>query len=102
MSPVHVPTAPAAPRSHSSLRDVPRGTTAGQLFRRKGVLMIEGEDGPRGLAGGGASSSSAGGSGAGAGWPGVRLVNVNNRLVPPETALEDGDLVILATHVISM
>jgi hypothetical protein len=80
-------------------RDVPRGTTAGELFRRKGVLTIEGADGD-GASGSATALSPAPASGSRAG--GARRFNVNNRLVEGDTQLEDGDLVILAQHVLKI
>lgn len=74
-------------------RDLPRGTTAGQLFRRKGVLTIEGADGAA------AAQGAASGAGLAAG---EKRFNVNNRLVGADTQLEDGDLVILANHVLKI
>lgn len=52
-----------------------RGTTAGDIVAEKGLITT------------------------GEGYDGYRvnlLINVNNRLVPEDTVLNDGDLVILA------
>jgi hypothetical protein len=84
------------------ITDVPRGTTAGDVLKARGVITIDG---------GSFSSSAAssqeeegdedgedegGDSNNGARGRGELLVNVNNRLVSEETVLQDGDLVILA------
>jgi hypothetical protein len=53
------------------------------------VLTIEDADAPPG-----------GGLGAAPGGP--KRFNVNNRLVGGDTLLEDGDLVILANHVLKI
>jgi hypothetical protein len=64
------------------IEEVPRGTTAGQILRDRGVLAVEG-----GLGAAGSQSD---------GQPSTQLVNVNNQLVDEDTVLSDGDLVILA------
>jgi hypothetical protein len=79
-------------------RDLPRGTTAGQLFRRKGVLTI---DDTQGAPAAGASPVASPVVSLGAS-PGEKRYNVNNRLVAGETELEDGDLIILANHVLKI
>ena len=110
---------------------MPRGTTAGQILREKGVFAImdatagaassdsDAETGPDALAvelassrGSGSSSSSSAGSKGGRSrqqqWQqaglaaDAQLVNVNNRLVSEDTVLQDGDLVILAREKIKI
>lgn len=115
-----------------SIEDVPRGTTAGQILRDKGVFAImdatagaassdsdaesSGPDTPAADATSSrAASISSGSSGGSKGRsrlkqrqqqagasPEGQLVNVNNRLVSEDTVLQDGDLVILAREKIKI
>ena len=71
------------------IEEVPRGTTAGQILKERGVLAIV--DG-----GGNAAGGQEGGMAGVEGGRGSTLVNVNNQLVDESTVLSDGDLVILA------
>ncbi|KAF8062916.1 relA [Scenedesmus sp. PABB004] len=91
------------------IEDVPRGTTAGQILRERGVLAIL--DAPDGAAPAAAAAAASAGGGAeraegggDASAPGrlVNVVNVNNRLVSEDTVLSDGDLVILARERIKI
>jgi len=61
---------------------LPRGTTAGEILAKQGEIEIlaSGRDGGRGRA----------------------LVNVNNRLVPENTPLHDGDMVILSRDLLTI
>jgi hypothetical protein len=70
------------------ITEVPRGTTAGDVLKARGVITIDSAGGGGGAGAGGGGGASAGGGGG--------LVNVNNRLVPEDTVLQDGDLVVLA------
>lgn len=105
----------SAPQHNNTRRDLPRGTTAGQLFRRKGVFVIEEEEEGEGEKegdaaaadddGGGKSSSAAARAaprGATTKTRQTRRFNVNNRLVDADTPLNDGDLVILSHHVLNL
>ena len=58
-----------------------RGTTAGDVIRAEGRIEIVEPGRPR-----------ARGD--------ARLVNVNNRLVPPDTPLGDGDFVVLSSGLL--
>jgi hypothetical protein len=73
------------------IEEVPRGTTAGQILKERGVLAI--------INGGGSNDAKGQGREGSAGEGSERvstLVNVNNQLVDESTVLSDGDLVILA------
>jgi hypothetical protein len=103
-----------------SIEDVPRGTTAGQILREKGVFAImdatagasssSSSDADALYEGVGVDSGSKGGVAvlqvarqqAPSSDVGQQLVNVNNRLVSEDTVLQDGDLVILAREKIKI
>lgn len=68
------------------IEDLPRGTTAGDILRDKGLLAVERSGRPD----------------ADVSFRGGLLVNVNNRLVDEGTVLSDGDLVILAREVLKI
>ncbi|PSC74447.1 Guanosine-3, 5 -bis(diphosphate) 3 -pyrophosphohydrolase [Micractinium conductrix] len=80
---------------------VPRGTTAGTLIQDMGLIEIQKElvpaagDGAARLAAAIARDAAPGMLLSGAFGTG-RLVNVNNRLVPEDTPLADGDYVVLS------
>lgn len=63
---------------------LPRGTTAGQVLEKEGVLAVGEEDGD------GASVLQR------------PVANVNNRLVDEGTVLQDGDLVVLARQTLKL
>lgn len=68
------------------LRTVPRGVTARDVVKEFGLIEVSG--GPeQGL--------------PGAGGEAVRVVNVNNELVPDDTLLKPGDLIVLSNHVLA-
>jgi hypothetical protein len=70
------------------IENFPRGTTAGAVVGQKGMVTVEGGAGrQQRVAPSGRQEQQQ---------QQQRLVNVNNRLVPRDTVLDDGDLVILA------
>mmetsp|Transcript_2426 Transcript_2426/g.6180 ORF Transcript_2426/g.6180 Transcript_2426/m.6180 type:complete len:1385 (-) Transcript_2426:794-4948(-) len=94
-----------------SIEHWPRGTRVSEVVRAKGIITLGGGSAggarePRevrpsatSLAGGEDGWLTAGSSSPMAGKP---LVNVNNRLVPEDTALNDGDLVILTREKVKI
>lgn len=109
------------------IEDVPRGTTAGQILREKGVFAIldpaatpssssSDSDSDSSRAAGDAVSASSSASSSRLDRSGLQqqqqqlvsanqqqlVVNVNNRLVAEDTVLRDGDLVILAREKIKI
>ena len=63
------------------VRAVPNGATARDIVKEYGKIELSG--GPEG------------------GLPGVSYVNVNNELVPEDTLLRSGDLIVLSNHVLA-
>lgn len=68
------------------IENFPRGTTAGVVVGQKGIVTVEGGAGRQQQQRGRTTSRQQQ----------LQLVNVNNHLVPKDTVLHDGDLVILA------
>eukprot|EP00887_Chlorella_sp_A99_P008297 scaffold12.g8297.t1 len=81
------------------IEQFPRGTTAGTVVRRLGRIEIQQPSAAVAAAANGGRSTRGRAGPA----PASRdLVNVNNRLVPADTPLSDGDLVVLSRELLKI